>query len=300
MVGVSPCLSGQGHIELGWENTIPGSAEYLRRRRRNLWNNFLKLLSRTDTCLMLKFNAHLGFQFNELPFLQRIEAAAAAGFRAVEFPSPYEFDASLLADHLAQHNLPLIQFSAPAGLTKGIAAVHGKEGDFRSGLLQAANYAKALGCSDVHIMSGITTRDDAALIYESNLEYTVKYFEDQGLRPLIEVICAQEMPGYYMSDFSKAQHVLETFPSVGLILDLYHAQRLTGDAADVLARFYERTVHVQIADCPGRHQPGTGSMDFCALFTILEQRGYQGWIGCEYRPTGVTVESLDWIKPFTA
>lgn len=117
---------------------------------------------------------------------------------------------------------------------------------------------------------------------------------------MIEVICAQEMPGYYMSDFSKAQHVLETFPSVGLILDLYHAQRLTGDAADVLARFYERTAHVQIADCPGRHQPGTGSMDFCALFTTLEQRGYQGWIGCEYRPTGVTVESLDWIKPFTA
>jgi hydroxypyruvate isomerase len=120
------------------------------------------------------------------------------------------------------------------------------------------------------------------------------------LRPLIEVICVQEMPGYYMSDFSKAQQVLETFPSVGLILDLYHAQLLTGDAADVLARFYERTVHVQIADCPGRHQPGTGNMDVCALFTALEQCGYQGWIGCEYRPTGLTVESLDWIKRFSA
>ena len=249
---------------------------------------------------MLKFNAHLGFQFNELPFLQRIEAAAAAGFCAVEFPSPYEFDASLLADHLAQHNLSLIQFAAPTGVTKGIAALHGKEDDFRSGLLQAASYAKALACSDVHIMSGVTTQDDAALVYGGNLEYAVKYLEDQGLRPLIEVICVQEMPGYYMSDFSKAQQVLETFPSVGLILDLYHAQLLTGDAADVLARFYERTVHVQIADCPGRHQPGTGSMDVCALFTALELRGYQGWIGCEYRPTGLTVDSLDWIKRFSA
>ncbi|WP_214511284.1 hydroxypyruvate isomerase family protein [Pseudomonas brassicacearum] len=249
---------------------------------------------------MPKFNAHLGFQFNEVPFLQRIEAAAAAGFRAVEFPSPYEFDASLLADHLTQHNLPLIQFAAPAGVTKGIAALHGQEEAFRSGLLQAARYAKALACSDVHIMSGVTTQEDAALIYGRNLEYAVKFLEDQGLRPLIEVICVQEMPDYYMSDFSKAQQVLETFPSVGLILDLYHAQRLTGDAADVLARFYDRTVHVQIADCPGRHEPGTGNMDFAALFADLELRGYQGWIGCEYRPTGSTVAGLDWIKQFSA
>lgn len=120
------------------------------------------------------------------------------------------------------------------------------------------------------------------------------------MRPLIEVICVQEMPDYYMSDFSKAQQVLETFPSVGLILDLYHAQRLTGDAADVLARFYDRTVHVQIADCPGRHEPGTGNMDFAALFADLERRGYQGWIGCEYRPISSTVAGLDWIKQFNA
>ncbi|BBP70879.1 hydroxypyruvate isomerase [Pseudomonas sp. Seg1] len=249
---------------------------------------------------MLKFNAHLGFQFNELPFLQRIEAAAAAGFRAVEFPSPYEFDASLLADHLAQYSLPLIQFAAPAGVTKGIAALPGMEVEFRDGLRQAARYAKTLACSDVHIMSGVTTQNDAERIYAGNLEYAVKYFEDQGLRPLIEVISAEAMPGYYMSDFSKAQQILETFPSVGLILDLYHAQLLTGDAAALLARFYDRTVHVQIADCPGRHEPGTGNIEFAALFAALEQRGYAGWIGCEYRPSGSTVASLDWIKQLSA
>ena len=250
---------------------------------------------------MLKFNAHLGFQFNEMPFLERIEAAAAAGFRAVEFPSPYEFDANLLADQLAQYSLPLIQFAAPAGVTKGIAALHGKEEEFRNGLLQAVSYARALACSDVHIMSGVPTQhDEAALTFGSNLEYAVKYFEDQGLRPLIEVISSQAMPGYYMSDFSKAQQVLETFPSVGLILDLYHAQLLTGDADDVLARFYDRTVHVQIADCPGRHEPGTGNIDFAALFAALEQRCYSGWIGCEYRPSGSTVASLAWIKQLNA
>jgi hydroxypyruvate isomerase len=145
-------------------------------------------------------------------------------------------------------------------------------------------------------MSGVTTQNDAERTYAGNLEYAVKYMEDQGLRPLIEVISAEAMPGYYMSDFNKAQQVLETFPSVGLILDLYHAQLLTGDAADVLARFYDRTVHVQIADCPGRHEPGTGSIDFAALFAALEQRGYAGWIGCEYRPSVSTVASLDWIK----
>lgn len=117
---------------------------------------------------MLKFNAHLGFQFNELPFLQRIEAAAAAGFRAVEFPSPYEFDASLLADQLAQYGLPLVQFAAPAGVSKGIAAVAGKEPEFRDGLRQAVSYARALACADVHLMSGVTHEDGADKVYASN------------------------------------------------------------------------------------------------------------------------------------
>lgn len=249
---------------------------------------------------MLKFNAHLGFQFNELPFLQRFEAAAEAGFRAVEFPVPYGFDASLLADLLAQHALALIQFAAPAGVTKGLGAVQGQEQAFRAGLVEAARYARALGCADVHLMSGVATQHDAGLTFSANLEYAVKYFEDQGLRPLIEVISAQEVPGYYLSDFDQAQQLLEIFPSLGLILDLYHAQLLTGDAGAVLTRFYERTVHLQIADCPGRHQPGTGSLDFAALFAMLEQRGYQGWIGCEYRPSGTTLSSLEWITRLSA
>lgn len=204
----------------------------------------MSFLPRMDDYPILKLYAHHGFQFNELPFLQRIEAAAAAAFRAVEFPSPYEFDANLLADHPAQYSLPLIQFAAPAGVTKGIAALLGMEVEFRDGLRHAVRYAKALACSDVHIMSGVTTQNEAEHIYVGNLEYAVKYLEDLGLRPLIEVISAEAMPGYYMSDFSKAQQVVETFPGVGLILDLYHARLLTGDAADVLARCYDRTVHV--------------------------------------------------------
>ncbi|MGN8251496.1 hydroxypyruvate isomerase family protein [Pseudomonas sp. SMV7] len=249
---------------------------------------------------MLKFNAHLGFQFNELPFLQRIEAAAAAGFGAVEFPSPYAFDASLLADQLAQHALPLVQFAAPAGVSKGFAAVAGKEAEFRDGLRQAVRYARTLACTDVHLMSGVTHDEGAGRVYASNLDYAVKYFEDQGLRPLIEVICNQEMPGYYLSDFSKAQQVLEAHASVGLVLDLYHAQVLSGNAADVLAQFFERTVHVQVADCPGRHQPGTGQMDIAGLFAALEQRGYTGWIGCEYRPAGTTADSLGWLERYVS
>lgn len=245
---------------------------------------------------MLKFNAHLGFQFNDLPFLQRIEAAAAAGFKAVEFPSPYAFEASQLAAHLTQYSLPLIQFAAPAGVTKGLAALQGKEEEFREGLALAARYAMVLGCSKVHVMSGITEQVSAAPRFMSNLEYAVGYFQDQGLQPLIEVISPREIPGYYLSDFGKALQVLEAFPSVGLILDLYHAQLLTGDAATVLDQFYERTVHVQVADCPGRHEPGTGMVDFAPLFAALEHRGYAGWIGCEYRPSSTTAASLGWLK----
>ena len=206
----------------------------------------------------------------------------------------------MLADQLAQYGLPLVQFAAPAGVSKGIAAVAGKEPEFRDGLRQAVSYARALACADVHLMSGVTHEDGADKVYASNLDYAVKYFEDQGLRPLIEVICTQAMPGYYMSDFGKAQRVLEAHPGMGLILDLYHAQLLTGNAADVLAQFFERTVHVQVADCPGRHQPGTGQMDVAGLLAALEQRGYAGWVGCEYRPTGATVDSLGWLDRYVS
>lgn len=144
---------------------------------------------------MLKFNAHLGFQFTELPFLDRFSAAAEAGFAAVEFPSPYEYDASVLADLLQASGLELIQIASPSGDTKGFAAVPGKEKEFRHGLEKAVQYATALGCSNVHLMSGVTGDGQASTVFRENLDYGVKYLLDDGLVPLVEVISVQAAPG---------------------------------------------------------------------------------------------------------
>jgi len=169
---------------------------------------------------MLNFNAHLGFQFTELPFLQRFAAASLVGFKAVEFPSPYAYDASVLGDLLQEHKLKLVQFAAPAGETKGLAAVPGKEDEFRHGLKVAVQYAKALGCANVHLMSGVSGDGQANTVFRENLDYGVKYLLDHGLVPLLEVICTEAAPGYFFSDFHKAQDALERFPDLRLILDL--------------------------------------------------------------------------------
>ena len=247
---------------------------------------------------MLNFNAHLGFQFTELPFLQRFAAASLAGFKAVEFPSSHAYDASVLGDLLQEHKLKLVQFAAPAGETKGLAAVPGKEDEFRHGLKVAVQYAKALGCANVHLMSGVSGDGQANTVFRENLDYGVKYLLDHGLVPLLEVICTEAAPGYFFSDFHKAQDALERFPDLRLILDLYHAQILTQDAIGMLRAYHHRTEHVQIADWPGRHEPGTGSMDFLSLFNMLQQLDYSGWVGCEYHPSGVTTDTLGWMSRF--
>lgn len=160
---------------------------------------------------MLKFNAHLGFQFTEVPFLDRFTAAAEAGFAAVEFPSPYAYDASILADLLQSSGLKLVQIASPSGDSKGLAAVPGKEDEFRHGLKVAVRYAKALGCANVHLMSGVSAVDQASSVFEANLDYGVKYLRDHGLVPLVEVICTEAAPGYFFSDFHKAQDALSFF-----------------------------------------------------------------------------------------
>ncbi|MFG0752873.1 hydroxypyruvate isomerase family protein [Pseudomonas sp. TYF_14] len=247
---------------------------------------------------MLKFNAHLGFQFTELPFLDRFSAAAEAGFAAVEFPSPYEYDASVLADLLQASGLELIQIASPSGDSKGLAAVPGKAKEFRHGLEKAVQYATALGCTNVHLMSGVTGDGQASAVFRENLDYGVNYLLDRGLVPLVEVISVQAAPGYFFSDFHKAQDVLDRLPGLRLILDLYHAQILTQDAIGILRAYHHRIEHVQIADWPGRNEPGSGSMDFLSLFNMLQQLGYSGWVGCEYHPSTVTTDTLGWMSQF--
>lgn len=249
---------------------------------------------------MTRLNAHIGFQFTELPFLERFSAAANAGFRAVEFPSPYEYEAAQIAELLCEHELQMVQFAAPSGPTKGTTGICSSKEVFRSDLIKAVDYANALDCRMVHLMSGVS---QAALgviadssIYRRNLKYAVEFLSGEGIEPLIEVISSDEVPGYLMSRYDFAEEMLQTLPSLGLILDTYHTELLGEDCLRKLNQWWSRVSHIQVADFPGRNEPGTGNIDFPKLLSMLEDRAYQGWVGCEYRPRTSTFAGLEELR----
>jgi hydroxypyruvate isomerase len=246
---------------------------------------------------MIKLNAHIGFQFTELPFLQRFSAAAKSGFRAVEFPSPYEYEATHIAELLREHQLQMVQFAAPSGSTKGNTGICSSRQMFQAELTQAVKYAKALDCTMIHLMSGVSQAELGVIadsgIYRRNLKYAAEFLSGEGIEPLIEVISSNEVPGYLMSRFDVAEAMLETLPNLGLILDTYHTELLGEDCLRKLNQWWPRISHIQVADIPGRNEPGTGNIDFPKLLSMLEDHAYQGWVGCEYRPRTSTVDGLD-------
>lgn len=255
---------------------------------------------------MIRLCAHLGYQFNEVPFLERFECAAAAGYRAVEFPVPYAYDSGVLADRLARFDLSLVQFAAPMGDTsqgeKGLGALSGRETAFRTSLAQAVHYAQALRCRHIHPMAGVTS-ETARLdwsTYVANLRFAVACLAEQGMTTLVEVMSEGEVPGYFLSSYERAQALFDAVadPHLTLIFDTYHAQALTGDVKGELMRWAGRIGHVQVSDFPGRHEPGTGMLDFDALFAQLEQSGYDGWVGCEYRPETTTQAGLRYLGKY--
>lgn len=249
---------------------------------------------------MIRLNAHIGFQFTELPFLERFAAAAKAGFHAVEFPSPYEYDPLQIAQLLEEHQLHMVQFAAPQGATRGTTALCAPREEFVAQLRQAAHYAQALGCNKLHLMSGTSVTDLGTMTqdgrYRRNLEYALEFLYDERIEPLIEVISSTEMPGYLMSRFDLAEQMLEALPGLGLILDTYHTALLGEDCLRKLNQWWPRISHAQVADFPGRHEPGTGRIDFSGLVAMLEIDGYEGWVGCEYRPLTSTEDGLEALR----
>lgn len=245
---------------------------------------------------MIKVNAHIGFLFSEMPFLERFHAAAAAGFRAVEFPSPYEYEPTQLAEALSEHQLKMVQFAAPHAGTKGTTGICTSRPQFREQLRTAVQYAKALDCNMVHLMSGVSLPDLNVTAdrecYRLNLSYAADYLLDEGITPLIEVISATEVSGYLMADFTLAEQMLEHIPHLGLILDTYHTELLGHDSLSKLDQCWAQIRHIQIADFPGRHEPGTGRLDFKKLIGVLQAGNYQGWLGCEYGPLHSTSAGL--------
>ena len=270
---------------------------------------------------MPRFAANLHYLFSELPFLERFEAAAAAGFRAVEFQVPYDFPPRELSSRLRAHGLQMVLFDAPMGNwghgDRGLAAVPGREEEFRASLAQVIDYADALQCDTVHVMAGVVGQGDsyaaAQRTYVANLRAAAVTLGAHGITAVIEPInkklaasqnapsyTTEGMHGYFLNHTDQARRVIEEVgsPHLALHLDIYHMQMLEGHLAQTLRENIGLLRHVQIAGLPGRHEPSVGEINYTYLFALLDEVGYTGWIGCEYRPQHDTWSGLAWAAAY--
>ena len=252
------------------------------------------------------FAANLSMMFTEWPFLDRFDAAADAGFRAVEYLFPYEHPPEAIADRLARNGLTQALFNAPPGDwsagDRGLAALAGRFEAFDAGLSRALVYAEATGVRRVHVMAGIADRADAAAEarYRHALSHAAERFGAQGLDLVIEPINARNMPGYFLNDFGYAAALIGALglPNLKLQFDIYHCQIIHGDVTMRLRALLPIIGHVQIASVPSRNEPDGEELNYPYLFDELDRLGYQGFVGCEYNPRGKTLDGLGWFKPF--
>jgi len=270
---------------------------------------------------MPKFAANLHYLFTEVPFLDRFAAAAEAGFKGVEFQVPYDYPGRELRARLDARGLKMVLFDAPMGDwnagDRGLAAVPGREAEFRAGLAKAVEYADALGCDLVHVMAGVVgpgvDYKEAERVYVANLRYAADLFQPHGVRAVIEPInrrlgvasggpsyTTEGMHGYFLNHTEHARRVIEMVGSenLSLHLDVYHMQMLEGNLAETIRSNVGNLRHLQIAGVPGRHEPNVGEINYPYLFDLLDELGYGGWVGCEYRPRGKTGDGLGWAGPY--
>jgi hydroxypyruvate isomerase len=259
---------------------------------------------------MPKFAANLTMLFNEVGFLDRFAAAAQAGFKGVEYLFPYEWPATQLAETLDQHELVQVLHNLPAGDwaagERGIACHPHRIDEFRDGVGLAIEYATTLGCRQLNCLAGIAPADIAPeKIHETlvaNLRFAAAALEQAGIRLLIEPINTFDIPGFYLSRSAQAVALLDQVGSNNVFIqyDIYHAQRMEGELANTLAAHLPRIAHLQVADNPGRHEPGTGEINYAFLFDFIDRCGYTGWIGCEYKPAADTRTGLGWRERLTS
>lgn len=257
---------------------------------------------------MPRLAANLTMMFNEVPFLDRFERAAKAGFTAVEYLFPYEFLAPDIAARLKANGLAQVLFNAPPGNwaagERGLAAVPGREAEFREGFLSALDYAAALDCRQVHAMAGILPPGiaplTAASVYAANLAWAAEQAGKAGVKILLEPINHRDMPGYFLNTTRQAAEIIAGLGSehIGLQFDLYHCQITEGDVTKRMAALLPLIPHMQIADVPDRHEPGTGEIGWEYVFRRMDALGYAGFVGCEYRPAGATEAGLAWRARF--
>lgn len=257
-----------------------------------------------------KFAANLTLMFNELPFSQRFAAAARAGFRGVEFLFPYDYGPAQVASWLKENGLFNALFNMPPGDwaagERGLASLPGREEAFRAGVATALDYAQAQGTPCLHAMAGLLPEgaDRAAhrAVYVENLRYAARALAPHGITLLIEPINSRDMPGYFLTTQAEAHAIREEVgePNLKVQMDFYHVQIMEGDIAMKLRKWFDHIGHIQIASVPARNEPDDGEVNYRYLFRLLDELGYQGWVGCEYRPRGRTEDGLGWIKALNA
>jgi hydroxypyruvate isomerase len=270
---------------------------------------------------MPKFAANLHYLFTEHRFLDRFEAAARAGFKAVEFQVPYDYPAVELRSRLHGCGLEMVLFDAPMGNweagERGLAALPGREAEFRRSLEPVVQYAEALNCRTVHIMAGVVGGGEeyrrAEQTYIANLRYGAQFLERYAITVVIEPInnrlgtvtggpsyTTRGMHGYFLNHTEHARRVLEEVgaPNLRLHLDCYHMQLLEGHLAETIKQHIALVRHFQIAGVPGRHEPDVGEIHYPYLFELMDELGYAGWVGCEYRPKAGTLQGLGWAARY--
>jgi hydroxypyruvate isomerase len=255
-----------------------------------------------------KFAANLSFMFQDIDFLDRFDAAARAGFNGVEFLFPYDHPPETICERLERNRLSLALFNTGAGDwaggERGLAALPGREREFRDGVDQAIRYAKATKCPLLHTMAGLwpegQDKEAGERIYIDNLRWAADRAAAAGLAAVIEPINTRDIPGYFLNYTTQAIRVIERVgrANLKLQLDLYHVQIMEGDLATKIRSLAGRYPHVQIAGNPGRHEPDVGEIQYPYLFDLFDEVGYAGWIGCEYRPKSDTVAGLGWAKKY--
>lgn len=254
---------------------------------------------------MPRFAANLTLLFNEVAFLDRFELAARAGFQAVELQFPYAFAAQDIRQRLDANGLQLVLHNLPAGDwdagERGIACHPDRVSEFRDGVATAIRYAQALGVHQLNCLAGKapTGVPDAALrqTLVANLAYAALALQKAGMRLMVEPVNTWDIPGFYINRTAQALSVLDEVGADNVLLqyDIYHAQRTEGELAATISQNLARIGHIQLADNPGRHEPGTGEINFTFLFALLDRLGYAGWVGCEYKPATTTVPGLGWL-----
>ena len=257
---------------------------------------------------MPKFCANLTLLFNEYGFIDRFAAAAKAGFKGVEYLFPYDYDKNQLVEQLQKHGLVQVLHNLPAGDwakgERGIACQPDRVGEFQDGVGKAIEYATALGCRQLNCLAGLCPADvpdeRQRTTFVANLKFAALKLKEAGIKLLIEPINTRDIPGFYLTRSRQALDIIDEVGSDNLFLqyDIYHMQIMEGDLARTIQENLARIPHMQLADNPGRNEPGTGEINYGFLFDHIDRIGYQGWIGCEYKPKTTTEAGLEWVEAY--